>query len=423
MSIANSHERNTYVDALRGIAMLMVVLQHTMVGCTDGAEQSFLFQIVWSLQMPLFMLISGYVTRYSRRINSGKALVGFIWKRTTAYLWPWLVWTVIIRGLVFGNRSFLNPSHILWHMDSGYWFLFSIWTISMAFGISQFCANVIIRNKSDAARILSTGTIYGLSMVLLAGIGYVFGLSFLCIKLTLYYMPFYFLGYLFGQSQEHLFEHKHANKCVELVVGVAFILWIVILSRYNLYEISDSGFGIIVRAAASLAGCIAVCGLMNNVRQSNGTANYGGGYSVVRQAFTGNLPGALFGTESASNTDQAAISDSAGADCFAGQSGCHPACNLDNCYSGQPKQAAPWLHIRKTGIGQLFVWIGSNSLEIYVLHNFFLNILKSGDGLPYFSVAGTLLVGLNFLLTTGMTMSVVKILHANRYLRKWLFAR
>ena len=277
MSIANSHERNTYVDALRGIAMLMVVLQHTMVGCTDGAEQSFLFQIVWSLQMPLFMLISGYVTRYSRRINSGKALVGFIWKRTTAYLWPWLVWTVIIRGLVFGNRSFLNPSHILWHMDSGYWFLFSIWTISMAFGISQFCANVIIRNKSDAARILSTGTIYGLSMVLLAGIGYVFGLSFLCIKLTLYYMPFYFLGYLFGQSQEHLFEHKHANKCVELVVGVAFILWIVILSRYNLYEISDSGFGIIVRAAASLAGCIAVCGLMNNVRQSNGTANYGGG--------------------------------------------------------------------------------------------------------------------------------------------------
>ena len=35
-----------------------------MTGCTVGAEESFLFNIVWSLQMPMFILISGYVTKY-----------------------------------------------------------------------------------------------------------------------------------------------------------------------------------------------------------------------------------------------------------------------------------------------------------------------------------------------------------------------
>ena len=44
--------------------MLLVVLGHIMTGCTVGAEESFLFNIVWSLQMPMFILISGYVTKY-----------------------------------------------------------------------------------------------------------------------------------------------------------------------------------------------------------------------------------------------------------------------------------------------------------------------------------------------------------------------
>lgn len=39
-------KRNRYVDILRGFAMLCVILQHTMSGCTSNAENSFVFQIV-----------------------------------------------------------------------------------------------------------------------------------------------------------------------------------------------------------------------------------------------------------------------------------------------------------------------------------------------------------------------------------------
>lgn len=67
-------ERNQFVDIMRGIAMLLVVLGHTMTGCTVDSQKSFVFNIVWSLQMPLFILISGYVTKYSRSICDGKGL-------------------------------------------------------------------------------------------------------------------------------------------------------------------------------------------------------------------------------------------------------------------------------------------------------------------------------------------------------------
>lgn len=57
MSEENAKNRDPFVDIMRGIAMMLVVLGHTMTGCTKGAENSFLYNIVWSLQIPfLFWL-------------------------------------------------------------------------------------------------------------------------------------------------------------------------------------------------------------------------------------------------------------------------------------------------------------------------------------------------------------------------------
>ena len=48
--IEQKANRNPTIDILRGIAMLMVVLGHTMTGCTINAENSFLFNVIWTLQ-------------------------------------------------------------------------------------------------------------------------------------------------------------------------------------------------------------------------------------------------------------------------------------------------------------------------------------------------------------------------------------
>ena len=93
--------------------------------------------------MPLFILISGYVTRYSREVSDFKGLCVYMWRRTVAYILPWIVWSIGIRGILFGETNFLNIRFMPWHMDSGYWFLPTIWTIDLIFGISLFCTKKI----------------------------------------------------------------------------------------------------------------------------------------------------------------------------------------------------------------------------------------------------------------------------------------
>jgi fucose 4-O-acetylase-like acetyltransferase len=253
-------ERNHFVDIMRGIAMLLVVLGHTMTGCTTGAENSFLFNIVWSLQMPLFILISGYVTKYSRGIENGVGLWNFIKRRTVAYLFPWAVWSFLVRGILFGQSDFLNIKWLLWHMDSGYWFLTTIWIISLIFGISAFLAKKIAK-ESTIMQTLLTLMFYLVGMAVLAGIGLLAGLSFLAIKLTLYYMPFYFTGYLYGQYRDKILETKWGKAVIDIIVACCLACWLFIMTRYHLYALPDNGIAIVLRAISSITGCIAVCGL------------------------------------------------------------------------------------------------------------------------------------------------------------------
>ena len=261
---AKAEYRNQFVDIMRGIAMLLVVLGHTMTDCTVDSQQSFLFNIIWSLQMPLFIMISGYVTKYSRPISDGKGLWKYIKRRTTAYILPWAVWSFVVRGIILGQDGFLNVRSLLWSMDSGYWFLATIWTISMIFGIASFVAERLSKKnvqKKQAVLLVC----YLAGMALLVGIGALLGFSFFAIKLTLYYMPFYFAGFLYGQFDDKIMESENGKKIVDCVVAVCFVIWLYVILRYSLYDMADSGFAIILRAATSLAGCVAICGLCKGI--------------------------------------------------------------------------------------------------------------------------------------------------------------
>lgn len=256
-------QRNTFVDIMRGVAMLLVVLGHTMTECTVGSQSTFLYNIVWSLQMPLFILISGYVTRYSKEIKTISELFKFFLKRTTAYLLPFAVWSFLVRGLILDQKIFLDIKYMLWHMDLGYWFLVTIWTISIFFGISSFVSSKV-KNSVLGEKVLFF-VIYVCGMALLGSIGYFAGMSFFCIKLTLYYMPFYFAGYLYGQYSDKIFSLSFGITMVDIIVAFCLALWIFALIRLNMYSLPDGSVFIIVRATVSLCGCIAVCGLLKGV--------------------------------------------------------------------------------------------------------------------------------------------------------------
>ena len=243
--------------------MLMVVLGHTISGCVTEYSDTILFQAIWTLQMPLFIIISGYVTRYSHPIINGVELWRFVKKRTLAYLLPWLIWSIIVRGMVFGQSSFLDFKYILWHMDSGYWFLATIWTISMIYGVADLLSNKWFKDK--VTNVLSHLAISGLGLIGLAVVGHFVGMSFFAIKLTLYYLPIYLIGYFYGQIQDWMKSIKNANNIINFVIIVSLGLWLSSISRIDFFSGIDSSFMIIGRFITSILGCMAIIGLISGI--------------------------------------------------------------------------------------------------------------------------------------------------------------
>ena len=416
---AKTENRNQFVDIMRGIAMLLVVLGHTMTGCTVDSQKSFLFNIIWSLQMPLFILISGFVTKYSRPISDGKGLWKYVKRRTVAYMLPWAVWSFLVRGIIFGEDGFLNVKHLLWNMDSGYWFLATIWTISMIFGIASFIAERVSKENLLKKQIVLLGC-YLVGMVLLVGIGAILGLSFFAIKLTLYYMPFYYAGFLYGQFDDRMKESEIGKKMLDSVVAICFVVWLFVILRFPLYEMSDGGFAIILRPVTSMAGCIAVCGLCRGFFPSKIRGGY---FCMGRRALVGSVSHAL----SASQLDQVGQSadsvQSGGAEPGSGQLCDYGSTYCDGNSDDEPKCRAELCINRKEKVREFFLWAGKQSLEIYMMHGLLLNIFKSSVAIQFSSIEGYLLTAGNFALTVGLCAVVIRLLDQNAVLKKVLNIR
>lgn len=266
--------RNEGIDFFRGIAMLLVIMGHTISSSTANYQGSFLFNFIWSLQMPLFMIISGYVTRYSKKISDSSQLLNFLKKRTVAYLFPWLCWTVLIRGIVFNNEHMLNPSYLLWHMDSGYWFLTSLWTICILWGFGQFCSSKINKNKNPFVDTVLTIIFTCCFSFVLVAIARFCGINFCGIKLSLYYIPFYLSGYLYSRLEEFVGEKSFwFNKTVEISMSVSALAYFTLLNRFNIAALDENIMQILIRMAASITGCIMIFGfgtvLIHRLKENN----------------------------------------------------------------------------------------------------------------------------------------------------------
>lgn len=353
-------QRNNLVDIIRGFAMLLVVLGHTMSGSTSGFQDSFLFQVIWTLQMPLFIIISGYVTRYSKPIINGNSLWKFVKKRTLSYLLPWIVWTFLVKGVVLGQAGCFDLKYLLWHMDSGYWFLITIWTICTVFGIADLLSNKIA-GQTKVRNIICHLAICGVGMVLLGVTGLVLGLSFFCIKLTLFYLPIYLLGYLYGQLQDYLMEKRYSEKFINGTIVMSLAFWLVLITRFDFFSGADSGLMILFRFVSSILGCVCVIGLFLGI--------YDDGEVCVLQGEP--------------NTQLSAI--------------------------------------RETKTASFLKWTGVHSLEIYLVHSFSLCLLRMEEVPLMYSIESWCLIVADFVIAVGLSVFYIRLIDANKLLNKILF--
>lgn len=237
-----SIKRDASLDAVKGFAILIVMLGHCIV--LNGLADPYFYDAIVAVQMPLFMVVSGFVAgrkplKLTEKPDIGKYLTR-LGRRTVSYLLPFFSWLVL--------THLTNPIRELklqlFALDRGLWFLMTLWIITVVTMTASYLADYAAWKKK--------GNAFGKNMLrfwifcLVTGICYLgfilqarSGNLFLSPSLTVKYLPFYVAGYLWA-----LYVMPATARIKK---GVVYGLWIVsavlflyLIAAFDMIVVSDT---------------------------------------------------------------------------------------------------------------------------------------------------------------------------------------
>ena len=193
-----SAQRIQYVDAMRGVAMIMVVIWHVYIMCFHY-ETPFSYRLNWVLQIPLFVMISGFF--------AGGLLtkpLKTIFREKLIHL---VVPAVIMMSIYCWVRPLNYTATLFAPYKEGYWFTYLLFAYLLIFclqckllnrlqrdsvrnGVHLLIALIIAYAAQVAYKLTDTYPIMGL-----------FSLELYC------YYPYLVIGYLIYQYRDWVLQN------------------------------------------------------------------------------------------------------------------------------------------------------------------------------------------------------------------------
>jgi fucose 4-O-acetylase-like acetyltransferase len=146
-------QRLEYIDALKGFAILLVVMGHVIPWSFESLDAVtsmsptpiLLWKIIYSFHMPLFMFISGFLFGQSH-FTSVKEYFVKMWKKMKMLIIPWLVCGILVQ-MWRGGRELT------------YWYLLTLFQLLLLVGIENFFFDKI-KNKTHQiiVEVITLGT-------------------------------------------------------------------------------------------------------------------------------------------------------------------------------------------------------------------------------------------------------------------------
>ena len=136
------------VDYAKGIAIVLVVYRHVLIGFTRSGLEANKYlmlanEMVFSFRMPLFFIIAGV---FIEKSLGKRSLSSFTKYKFDTILYPYLIWATIQVSLqvalspyINANRGFIDYLYILIHPRAidQFWFLYALFNVSVVYGLIQ----------------------------------------------------------------------------------------------------------------------------------------------------------------------------------------------------------------------------------------------------------------------------------------------
>ena len=206
--------------------MLMVVMGHVLLFSLK-IEHTALLGIIGICEMPLFFVVSGYLTHKEREENF-KRMLSRLLIRSRTLLVPLVVWS-IVRNICDGTVSY-SLSDIY---RGGYWFFLALWWCDV---LNMFSAYL---SKKFRLGMLGDALLYGFvyAVILLGRIKNIDLGGVLPVQSVQYYFPFFVMGLLMRKYQflngMVLNKYSYAVGMLLLIIGwyfsfiESFVIWFV----------------------------------------------------------------------------------------------------------------------------------------------------------------------------------------------------
>lgn len=221
------------IDALKGIAIFLVVLGHGIILYPIDLHQNdvceFVFRWLSSVHMPLFFMISGFC--FSYRGSYGQ----FIWKKVKRLLIPYFVFNILdliprylFPSLVNRPRGIAESVHKIIFDGGELWFLYTLFIIFLVY---PFIYRLIKRSVY-----LFAGT-----LVLLLIVHFVWtSVPVFRLGEVIYYLFYFTIGVMVKEYLgKNIFDVKLGRLKTVAATGTLLMLWLILL------ELNSSHLGII----------------------------------------------------------------------------------------------------------------------------------------------------------------------------------
>ena len=193
-----SIQRLFFLDALKGILIILVILGHAIQGYEIEYQHDILFRIIYSFHMPLFFLISGYLTYkgyYDKKL---------IRKRFIQCIVPFLVWAILLPIYKYHTFDVSRTLIILKYPDNGLWFLYNLFFYCLIFNKSERFADLLKCWQEVVLAIL---------YVIILIIGGLLRTEFNAVQIC-WYIPFFAIGYYIRK-----YPSVMHNRFVSIIAG------------------------------------------------------------------------------------------------------------------------------------------------------------------------------------------------------------
>lgn len=212
-------ERNYSIDFIKGILIISVVLGHILLGLS---RESFPRYMIYSVHMPLFIGMSGYLMNFDKLKNT--RFLDLIRKYFFRVGIPWIiavnVYFVITNWIIPGGvvinrqllhtyiKSYVTPYYHLWYVEKFLEYVLLTWVIS----------RILYKYLSDTKSIF---VLFGVAAALISGVGVMPQFH----ENRMYYYIFFILGMIGKDILKEIRQEQRSSFIrVVIIVSVLAIL-------------------------------------------------------------------------------------------------------------------------------------------------------------------------------------------------------